>query len=385
MNDAYEYGSDVVLIKDVAKLPGLELGKIYEICHAVYGETGISGYRIRERLGDPDRWKGESWFVYPYEIAPVEKVEDVDSELIGKNPNFAIADEVEEGVEMEEVIYKVGDEVRIVNEKNGGNFGVGYVGIITKAEGDGQNISYCVNNEWWYMSDELELVSREIRTKQDDEDYLYKVGDTIRVITELNGYDRLNYGQKLIVSSDQDEDDLGIYTYDIDGEIEDEFYLFTSEVELVRKRDNPVKDFIPVYDPKEEEFSMPIATLPSISSHIKMGGTLVEEKVFTHERYNEIVNDVVNQIKELSEKKGGEYAGDVDRLANFRRNAKNLDLNMEDIWSVYAAKHWDAIQQYVKDLRNGKKRERLESISGRAHDLIVYLILFLAMVEERNN
>lgn len=310
MNNAYECGSHVVLIKDVASLPGLELGKIYEICHAVRGETGISGYRIRERLGDPDRWKGERWFVYPYEIAPVKKVEEVDSELIGKNPNFVIADEVEEGIEMEEVIYEVGDKVRIVNEKNGGNFGVGYVGNITKVDSTEKYKGYLIDNEWWYTSDELEPV---------------------------------------------------------------------------KKFDNSIKEFITAYDPKEEKFSMPIATLPPIWSHIKMGGTLVEEKVFTHERYNEIIEDVINQIKELSEKKGGEYAGDVDRLANFRRNAKNLDLNMEDIWSVYAAKHWDAIQQYVKDFRSGKKRERLESISGRAHDLIVYLILFLAMVEERNN
>lgn len=276
MNDTYAYGCPVVLIKDVANLPGLEIGKIYKVDHAVYGESGISGYRIRERESDPNYWVGESWFVYPYEIAPVEKVEDIDSELIGKNPNFVIADEVEEGVEMEEVIYYVGDVVSIVNEKNGGNFGVGYIGNITRIDDETPCVGYLVDNAWWYASDELELVSREIFTK-------------------------------------------------------------------------------------------------------------VEEKIFSHERYNEIVDDVVNQIKELSEKKGGEYAGDVDRLANFRRNAKNLDLNMEDIWSVYAAKHWDAIQQYVKDLRSGKKRERLESISGRAHDLIVYLILFLAMVEERNN
>ena len=277
MFNKYEYGQEVVLIKDVANLPGLEIGKIYKVDHAVYGESGVSGYRIRERETDLNYWAGESWFVYPYEIAPVKKVEDIDSELIGKNPNFVITDKVEESVEMEEVIYEVGDKVRIVNEKNGGNFGVGYVGFITRTDdGDKQCTGYLVDNEWWYASDELELVSREIRTK-------------------------------------------------------------------------------------------------------------VEEKIFSHDRYNEIVEDVVNQIKELSEKKGGEYAGDVDRLANFRRNAKNLDLNMEDIWSVYAAKHWDAIQQYVKDLRSGKKRERLESISGRAHDLIVYLILFLAMVEERDN
>ena len=105
---------------------------------------------------------------------------------------------------------------------------------------------------------------------------------------------------------------------------------------------------------------------------------------FSHDEYAGIIDETVVQIKKLSELKGGEYAGDVDRLANFRRNATNLGLNMEDVWAVYAGKHWDAIQQYVRDLREGKKRERLESIEGRMDDLIVYLILAKAMHRERS-
>lgn len=104
---------------------------------------------------------------------------------------------------------------------------------------------------------------------------------------------------------------------------------------------------------------------------------------YSHEQYAKLVQETVHQIEELSRLKGGEYAGDTDRLANFRRNATALGLNLEDIWAVYAGKHWDAIQQYVKDLREGKSRERLESISGRADDLIVYCILFKAILEDR--
>jgi len=104
---------------------------------------------------------------------------------------------------------------------------------------------------------------------------------------------------------------------------------------------------------------------------------------FSHEKYDRLVQETVDNIRKLSSLKGGEYAGDVDRLANFRRNALALDLNMETVWAVYAAKHWDAIQQYIKDLQQGKTRTRLESITGRADDLIVYMILFKAMVEER--
>jgi hypothetical protein len=113
-------------------------------------------------------------------------------------------------------------------------------------------------------------------------------------------------------------------------------------------------------------------------------GTSVPDKVYSHTAYDRLVQETINNINQLSSLKGGEYAGDTDRLANFRRNAIALGLENEQVWSVYAAKHWDAIMQYVKDLGTGKKRERLESIAGRADDLIVYLILFKALLEDRD-
>jgi hypothetical protein len=101
--------------------------------------------------------------------------------------------------------------------------------------------------------------------------------------------------------------------------------------------------------------------------------------------YDKIVAQTWETIVELGRKKGGEYSGDRDRLENFRRNGERLDLPMEVIWAVYAAKHWDAIMQYVADLRTGTNRPRMESISGRCDDLIVYLILFKAMLQERGS
>jgi hypothetical protein len=104
---------------------------------------------------------------------------------------------------------------------------------------------------------------------------------------------------------------------------------------------------------------------------------------FSHEQWNTLLEQTFAEIRNLAALKGGEYSGDVDRLANFRRNGAAQDLPMETIWSVYAAKHWDAIQQWIKDDRNGTKRERLESIEGRVDDLIVYALLFKAMLAER--
>lgn len=113
--------------------------------------------------------------------------------------------------------------------------------------------------------------------------------------------------------------------------------------------------------------------------HKKM---MPEKVIFNPAEFQKLIEATVTNIVSLSKLKGGEYAGDRDRLANFRRNGMALGLPMETIWAVYAGKHWDAIQQYVQDERNGVERTRSESISGRADDLIVYLILFKAMVVE---
>lgn len=106
-------------------------------------------------------------------------------------------------------------------------------------------------------------------------------------------------------------------------------------------------------------------------------------KSYSHEQFDKLINSTVETIRSLSSLKGAEYSGDVDRLANFRRNGEALGLPMETIWAVYAAKHWDAVMQYVKDIQSSRERTRLESISGRLDDLIVYAILFKAMIEER--
>lgn len=105
---------------------------------------------------------------------------------------------------------------------------------------------------------------------------------------------------------------------------------------------------------------------------------------YSHKKYADLVADTIETIQQLSTDKGGEYAGDTDRLANFRRNAKALGLSMDQVWAVYAGKHWDAIQQYVQDIATGRRRKRSESIEGRADDLIVYLILFKAIVSEKS-
>lgn len=110
----------------------------------------------------------------------------------------------------------------------------------------------------------------------------------------------------------------------------------------------------------------------------------VSPPVFTNTQWDDLCREIFVQVAEMSKTKGAEYSGDSDRLRNFRQCASDFGVPKELIWGVYAKKHWDAITTYVKDKATGRERVRSEPISGRILDLIVYLLLLQAMVEESN-
>lgn len=155
-------------------------------------------------------------------------------------------------------------------------------------------------------------------------------------------------------------------------------YVETSEYDLVGKATEVVEDAATVSVKEWEQHDA------SIEPHKKWANDLRELATgYPLGRYANLVEQTFEEIKKLSELKGGEYSGDNDRLANFRRNGNDLELPMETIWRVYAAKHWDAIGQYIRDNQSGRDRTRLEGIGGRVDDLIVYLLLFKAMLDEK--
>lgn len=71
----------------------------------------------------------------------------------------------------------------------------------------------------------------------------------------------------------------------------------------------------------------------------------------------------------------GEQKG--DRIAAFRRIARDIDITMPQAWAVFAQKHWGSIMKYVK---TGSVES--EPIDSRIDDLINYLVLFGAIVAE---
>lgn len=85
--------------------------------------------------------------------------------------------------------------------------------------------------------------------------------------------------------------------------------------------------------------------------------------------------DEVSAMRSAGQK---EYARDDDNaFANFERTASHLGLSREEVLLVFAMKHLDGITAYVQ----GHKSQR-EDVRGRITDLITYMCLLRAMIEE---
>ena len=112
------------------------------------------------------------------------------------------------------------------------------------------------------------------------------------------------------------------------------------------------------------------------ASQLKISPTI---PVYESARFEKLWNNAVSHSYKLMVEKGAEYAHGRDRLDNFRRNGAALGMSKEAVLMIYAGKHWDALQSYV---RAGNNSISSEKITGRVLDLINYMYLFLAMLDE---
>jgi hypothetical protein len=97
---------------------------------------------------------------------------------------------------------------------------------------------------------------------------------------------------------------------------------------------------------------------------------------------NNIITNTFDNIKSLSTNKGHEYSGEKDALSNFKRHAETIGITPLQVWEVYAGKHYDSICTFIKDHANNIDRKLTEPIDGRIDDLIVYLLLLKALIQE---
>jgi len=100
------------------------------------------------------------------------------------------------------------------------------------------------------------------------------------------------------------------------------------------------------------------------------------------DEFEKVVLGTMEQCRQLLVVKGGEYAGSVDRLANFKRGADLVGVTPLQCLFVYLSKHYDAVATFVRDQANGEDRPRSEPIEGRLDDLINYCLLAKALIVE---
>ena len=92
------------------------------------------------------------------------------------------------------------------------------------------------------------------------------------------------------------------------------------------------------------------------------------------------VSRVLGDIEDMTRKGQKEYARIENVFQNFESVAKEIDSEREKVLWTYAMKHKDGIAAYLR----GHVSQR-EPVTGRILDLIVYLVILWAMVEQNEN
>jgi hypothetical protein len=72
-----------------------------------------------------------------------------------------------------------------------------------------------------------------------------------------------------------------------------------------------------------------------------------------------------------------EYATSQNAFNNFDRDAIEVGIHRNQSWLILAGKHWRGIASYVRGLKGQR-----EDIRHRIKDLIIYLVLFWAMLDD---
>lgn len=91
--------------------------------------------------------------------------------------------------------------------------------------------------------------------------------------------------------------------------------------------------------------------------------------------FRKVVDEEIMALREAGQK---EYAHSSDNaFGNFERVAADLGLDRKMVLWTYARKHMDGIVAFLR----GHISQR-EPVEGRINDLITYLLLLRAMIEE---
>ena len=99
-----------------------------------------------------------------------------------------------------------------------------------------------------------------------------------------------------------------------------------------------------------------------------------------HIQMAKVMDSIIKEVNTMRDAGQKEYAHDDDDVfANFNRVGALLDIDRKKVIMTYMLKHVDGVAAYVK----GHVSQR-EDVTGRITDIIVYLMLLWAMIEEED-
>lgn len=101
----------------------------------------------------------------------------------------------------------------------------------------------------------------------------------------------------------------------------------------------------------------------------------------TKTEFDLITAEIAKKRGAIVDLKRPDYTEDSkDVLANFKRQAEEIDISALKVWYVFFRKHVAAIASFCKD----PDRKASEPIMGRVCDAMNYLELLMGLVQERN-
>jgi hypothetical protein len=102
----------------------------------------------------------------------------------------------------------------------------------------------------------------------------------------------------------------------------------------------------------------------------------------TENRFEQIVDETLNQIKETLIQKGREYRRNNDPFHNFNQGARITGLIREKVLDGMLLKHEVSIADMTNDLVDGKL-PKIETVNEKFGDNLIYLILKKASIIDK--
>lgn len=103
----------------------------------------------------------------------------------------------------------------------------------------------------------------------------------------------------------------------------------------------------------------------------------------TEEKFNEILNNRLEQICTVLGIKAKEYVRNNDRLHNFNKASSITgEIREKVLWNGFALKHLVSVMDMLDDIQKDKI-PNTETVDEKIGDLINYLILLECCIKER--